>query len=245
MSDLMQTSSLGQELEGELKKMEQKQAVARYNAKVDALSEKIVYHSKLKTETSQQIVEVLLPFLEVAIEMQGIIEMVTSINDVVELIGDAISILDTTMQSSRNILGTTNKVKYGFFQRMKQKMEIRRAKSNNQKRVKSITDQIVGYYEMAMSMAEGFKTVPVQMRSALNRIKNRNQKKRRKGNGAAEEPTRYELSDNLRKVLSDKGADLEGMGYGAGSGSSSSGSTGGASNGSGDFGSSGSLSDGL
>ncbi|MBQ8380865.1 MAG: hypothetical protein IJY18_03125 [Clostridia bacterium] len=245
MSDLMQTSSLRQELGEEMRKIEQKQAVAQYNQKVDALSEKIVYHSKLKTETSQQIVEVLLPFLEVAIEMQGIIEMVTSINDVVQLIGDAISILDTTMQSSRNILGTTNQVKYGFFQRLKQKMEIRRAKLNNQKRVKSITDQIVGYYEMAMSMAEGFKTVPVQMRSALNRIKNRNQKKKR-GKGAAEEPTRYELSDNLKKVLTDKGADLESMGYGSGSASSSTGggASSGSGSGSGDSGA-GSLSDGL
>ena len=234
------------EIDAEINKIKQQQAVARYNQKVDELSEKIVYHSKLKTETSQQIVEILLPFLEVAIEMQGIIEIVTSINEVVTLIGDAINILDTTMKSSNDVLTSTTQVKYGFFQRMKQKMQIRRAKANNQRRVKSLTDNIVGHYEMAMSMAEQFKVIPGQMRSAMNRVKNRNNKKK-KTKGGTEEPTRYELSDNLKKVLSDKGADLEGMGYGAGAASAAPAAPatgGGASSGSGDFGG-GSLSDGI
>lgn len=231
------------EIEGELNKIRQKQAVARYNQKVDELSEKIVHHSKIKTETSQQIVEVLLPFLEVAIEMQGVIEIVTSINEVVTLIGDAINLLDTTMKSSNDVLVGTTTVKYGFFQRIKQKIQIRRAKTNNQRRVMALTDSIVGHYELAMGMADQFKVIPEQMRATMARIRNKNAGKKKK-KGAPAEPTKYELSDNLKRVLSDKGADLEGMGYGASGGAAAPASTGGS--GSGDSGAgAGSLSDGL
>ncbi len=240
MSDM--EFDLSAQIEAEQKVIQQKQAVAKYNEKVDQLSEKIIYHMQQKTAVSEQVVEILLPFLEVAIEMQGIIEIITSVNEVVQLIGEAINLLDTTMQSSQNAILSTTQVKYGWFQKLKRKIQQRAAINNNRRRAEAIADSLVGHYEMAMALAGSFKQIPDRLHGAMDKLK---RSKRGKGNKDSKTHEKYQMSDNLRKVLTDKGADLDGMGYSSGGGSSSSGFGGGSSSSGAPSSDSGNLSDGL
>ena len=226
------------QIKAETAKVEQQQAVIKYNQKVEQLSDKIVYHMQNKTAVSEQVVEILLPFLEVAVEMQGIIEIITSVNEVVQLIGEAINLLDTTMQSSQQAIINTNQVKYGWFQKLKRKMQQRAAINNNKRRAEAIADSLVGHYEMAMSLAGSFKQIPDKLHGAMDRIK---RNKRGKGKRGSETHEKYQMSDGLKKILTDKGADLESAGY-SGGGSSYSGGSSSSSSSSSD---SGSLSDGL
>ena len=237
MSDM--DFDLEAQIKAETAAIEQKQAVIKYNQKVEQLSDKIVYHMQNKTAVSEQVVEILLPFLEVAVEMQGIIEIITSVNEVVNLIGEAINLLDTTMQSSQQAIINTNQVKYNWFTKLKRKMQQRAAINNNKRRAEAIADSLVGHYEIAMALAGSFKQVPDKIHGAMDRLKRNKRGKGNKGGNAAHE--KYQMSDGLKKILTDKGADLESAGYSGGGSSYSAGSSSASSSSS----DSGSLSDGL
>ena len=205
---------LGNEIDVAAKAVEQKQAVVKYNEKVEQLSDKIVYHMQNKTAVSEQVVEILIPFLEVAVEMQAIIEVITEINSVVDLIGEAIGLIDGTMNQNQSFLTEQSTVKLGWFAKIKRKLQQKALITANKRRAEDIADRLVCQYEIAMGLAGSFKEIPDRLNRAMGKAKKNN----RTGGGNKSAGGNYQMSDGLRKILTDKGADL---------GTSSSPSTGG------------------
>ena len=81
-------------LDTQINELQKKKQVEEYKASVQRLADKIVHYSNSQSPVSEQMVEVLLPFLEVAMVMESTIEMMTELDSVIGLIGNAINILD-------------------------------------------------------------------------------------------------------------------------------------------------------
>lgn len=205
MSDL--SYSISDAINVGMQDFDREEQIEQYKASVEQLADKIVAYSQSQNPVSAQMVEILIPFLEVAVIMEGIIETMTELASVIKLVGDAISILDSTMKSSQEIIQSTNNVKYTWLRRLKRKIMMRRAKANNRARAKEISDNIVDYYEMATELGAAFKDVPASMNRAMEKIKGR---RNRKGNDPA---TPYAMSPDLRAMLEKRGAKFDNLGY--------------------------------
>ncbi len=197
-------------LDTQINELQKKKQVEEYKASVQRLADKIVHYSNSQSPVSEQMVEVLLPFLEVAMVMESTIEMMTELDSVIGLIGNAINILDQTMESSQNIITATVGVKYTWFTRIKRKIMMARAKANNRARAKAIAEQVSDFYEMAIQLKDVFATIPENMRKTMDRINRRN-----KGGKSAEgTPIGYQMSPGIRDLLASRGANLDRLGAG-------------------------------
>jgi hypothetical protein len=152
-------------------------------------------------------VEVLVPFLEVTMVMEGIIDTMTELDSVMGLIGNAMNILDQTMESSQQIMASTMGIKYTWLRRLKRKIMMAKAKANNRARAKAICEQVTDFYEMAHEMRSIFGTIPTEMSRAIEKMNGRKQR----GNGGT--PTPYEMSPAVREMLTAKGAKFDNLGY--------------------------------
>ena len=178
-----------------------------YSLRVSELADKIVKYSQSQSPVSAQMVEVLVPFLEVTMVMEGIIDTMTELDSVMGLIGNAMNILDQTMESSQQIMSATMGVKYTWLRRLKRKIMMAKAKANNRARAKAICEQVTDFYEMAHEMRSIFGTIPAEMSRAIEKMNGRKQR----GNSGT--PTPYEMSPGVRDLLTSKGAKFDNLGY--------------------------------
>ena len=131
-------------LDKQLTELQKKKQVEEYKASVSNLADKIVLYSQSQSPVSGQMVEILLPFLEMAMVMESTIEMMAELDGVINLIGSAMNILDQTMESSQNIIASTVGIKYTWWRRLKRKIMMAQAKANNRARAKAIAEQRCG-----------------------------------------------------------------------------------------------------
>ena len=189
------------------RKLQHQKQVEEYKGRVETLADKIVKYSQSQSPVSAQMIEVLVPFLEVSIVMEGIIETMTELNSVINLIGTATELLDQTMESSQKIITGTMGVKYGWVRRIKRKIMMAQAKANNRARARQICDQVSGLFEIASDMRSIFGTIPAEMNRAMEKVNGR----KRRGKGEA--PAPYEMSPGVKALLASKGAKFDNLGY--------------------------------
>ncbi len=207
MLDSMQPSAQSSKLIGLQKELALKKQREEYSLRVSELADKIVKYSQSQSPVSAQMVEVLVPFLEVTMVMEGIIDTMTELDSVMGLIGNAMNILDQTMESSQQIMASTIGIKYTWLRRLKRKIMMAKAKANNRARAKAICEQVTDFYEMAHEMRSIFGTIPAEMSRAIEKMNGR----KHRGNSGA--PTPYEMSPGVRDLLASKGAKFDNLGY--------------------------------
>ena len=207
MLDSMQPSTQNSKLVNLQKELALKKQREEYSLRVSELADKIVKYSQSQSPVSAQMVEVLVPFLEVTMVMEGIIDTMTELDSVMGLIGNAMNILDQTMESSQQIMASTMGIKYTWLRRLKRKIMMAKAKANNRARAKAICEQVTDFYEMAHEMRSIFGTIPAEMSRAIEKMNGRKQR----GNGGT--PTPYEMSPGVRDLLASKGAKFDNLGY--------------------------------
>ena len=195
-------------LDKQITELQKKKQVEEYKASVSNLADKIVLYSQSQSPVSGQMVEILLPFLEMAMVMESTIEMMAELDGVINLIGSAMNILDQTMESSQNIIASTVGIKYTWWRRLKRKIMMAQAKANNRARAKAIAEQVADFYEMAIQLKDVFSTIPQSMHATMERINNRN----KRGKKGADTSIGYQMSPAIRDMLASRGANLERLG---------------------------------
>ena len=130
------------------------------------------------------ITELLVNFLEVAIEMKDTMQTLEAINGAMQCVTDAIQFLDNALSMDQLMIESTMQHQYGFFARLKHKRQAKRAIRNHKNRMKQIVTNLEMKMEMAKSMVAIMKEFSVSMKKMSDK------KKKKKGDGAAAAPSR-------------------------------------------------------
>ena len=169
--------------------------------------------------------QTLLTFLDVAIQMEDTIDMLTDVSLAVSCITDAMGVMDNILQVNAMSLASSQQMDHGFRARRKAKKQMQKAIDNNLGRIKQIMFMMTGSQELAYSITEGLQKSNRKMQKRLAKNAERNKKYEIKSNGGAPLPP-SNAERMVDKILSERGGGAGGEGGGAtGGGSSGAGTT--------------------
>lgn len=147
---------------------EKKQKLQEYDEKIAGLAQKAI---DFITEYGQEDFrsQMLVSFLDVALEMKDVIKMLDGINVAMACIFEAISFIDTAINFDTALQSESLATKYGFFARLKHKRRIRKVIRNNQNRLNVAIDNILGQQKMAQDISESLRASCTRMRMTMDR----------------------------------------------------------------------------
>lgn len=166
------------------KRMEQdkKQFLAKQQELAETAAEVIMEYGR-----ENYLSQILMTFLDVSIQMEGAIKTMQAVEKAMTCIGQAMNCMDSILDSYKLILEGSMEHKYGFFQRLKNKRQLKKAISNNVGRMMQICDSLVGSQELALSVATSLEKASRKMQATMQRNQQKQAKKQaklHKGEGA-------------------------------------------------------------
>ena len=131
--------------------------------------------------------QILMTFLDVSIQMEGAIKTMQAVEKAMTCIGQAMNCMDSILDSYKLILEGSLEHKYGFWQRRKNKRQLKKAISNNVGRMMQICDSLVGSQELALSVATSLEKASRKMQATMQKNAQKQAKRQaklHKGEGA-------------------------------------------------------------
>ena len=162
----------------EAKKMEESKK--NFDGNIMLLAERAL-EAQQERGAEDSITELLVNFLEVALEMKETMSTLTAINGAMQCITDAISFLDSAVDMDQAMMDVTLQHKYGLFSRIRQKVRTMRAISNHRRRMK----QIIANLSAKMQMAESMVAIMKKFSQNMQKTNARKKKKAAAAGGAA------------------------------------------------------------
>jgi hypothetical protein len=169
MYDLKEKDNLTIQVDKEFDAIKRKQKMKLYDDKLEQLADTIEYFTE-KHGQDYFMVEILTMFLDVSIKMKEVMEMMSSMNMVMELFGDAVNFIDESMSLQDTILESTLDVKYGFFSRIKNYFHTRKIIKNNVRRIDAICRNIYTKYQMAMGMVKTLQGLSGTLKKSMSKM---------------------------------------------------------------------------
>lgn len=116
-------------------------------------------------------------FLDVALEMQVLMDNISAINEAMSCMTDAISFIDSAINLDKLFIDESTKQNYGFFARMKMKRKQRKAIKNNVNRMYALADTIYMKYDMANSMSQAMAQMGIKLKAKVKKASEKARKK--------------------------------------------------------------------
>ena len=199
MYDLKEKQTLADEVEKSLNATKRKQQLKAYDNKIEELAQTIEDNIQRHGQ-DYFMVDILTMFLDVSIKMKDVMEMMSSMNMVMELFGDAVAFIDESMELQSNIMQDTGKVKYNFWTRITGYFQTKRIIRNNINRVTAMSQNILIKYQMANDMVSALQGVSAKLKTMTKKISKKNSKLSAKKGGAGA-PSQY---SDAEKYLNDR-----------------------------------------
>lgn len=150
-----------------------------FDEKVIRLANKVVDYEQ-KGPQFEYLTEMMRTFLDVTVQLQGTMEALSAVNDAMECLNDAILFIDSSLAFDRDLISSSLETKYGFFARMRQRRQIKRAIRNNTNRMMAMVESINGKFGMAMAITDALKIACYKMKSMMDRSRRKSEKRRAK-----------------------------------------------------------------
>lgn len=188
-----------EEMEKEQKKLEQRsrmeQSRQNFSERKNQLAERaadlIMQHGK-----DHYLSQIMLTFLDVAMQMEDAINTLNDVNVAMECITDAVGCMDNILDFNNMSLDAMNQKKYGFWQRHKTKKKIKRTIANNVGRMQNICNVLVGNQMIALSIMNALKDSSQKMQGMMQK-NNAKQKKRELKSTPSGAPAQPSGAENL------------------------------------------------
>lgn len=147
--------------------------------------------------------QTLLTFLDVAIQMEDTIDMLTDVSMAVSCITDAMLCMDNILQMNASALSSTQKANHGFWARRRARRNMQKTIDNNMGRIKEIMFMMTSSQDMAFSITEGLQKSNRKTQKRLAKNEARRKKYAVKASGGAPlAPTNAEMM--VDKIISDR-----------------------------------------
>ena len=224
MYDLKEKDNLANQVEQNLTQAKKKQQMRAYDNKLEELAKNIEETIAIHGE-DYFMVEILTMFLDIAIKMKEVMQMMNSMNMVMELFGDAVTFIDESMALQSNIMQETGKIKYNLWTRLTGYFQTKRIIRNNVNRVRAMSRNILIKYKMASDMVVALQGVSTELKTMTRKMGKKNQKlASRKGSMSSGDSSSMSQYSDACKYLEErraaKGIDAGAPGYTGNSGSS-------------------------
>ena len=123
--------------------------------------------------------------------------MMSSMNTVMELFGDAVGFIDQSLALQENILSDTANVKYNMWTRITTHFRNKRIIRNNVNRLTAISSNILMKYKMANDMSSSLQKVSTKLKSISKKMTPK------KSSGSRQASNKDQYSD-ASKFLADR-----------------------------------------
>lgn len=143
--------------------------------------------------------QMLLMFLDVAVEMKEMVKMFDSVNMATQFIYECTDFIDESLKFNFDLQDRSLATKYGPFQRLAIRIKNKRTIRNNNNRMRVIMSQIASQQTMARDMVDSMQYSCTKMRESMERATKRR---------AARDAKRAEKGEH-KTVLSNKSAGAE------------------------------------
>ena len=154
---------------------EKKQKMKEYDDKIAGLADKTIdFILEYGQEDFRS--QMLLSFLDVALEMKDVIKMLDGINVAMACIFEAISFIDTAISFDTVLQEESLQQNYGFFARWKRKRRMKKVIRNNQNRLTVAVDNILGQQKMAQDISDALRESSMRMRMTMDKRAAKRQK---------------------------------------------------------------------
>lgn len=195
MYDLKEKDNLANQVEQNLTQAKKKQQMRAYDSKLEDLAKNIEETIAIHGE-DYFMVEILTMFLDIAIKMKEVMQMMNSMNMVMELFGDAVTFIDESMALQSNIMQDTGKIKYNLWTRLTGYFQTKRIIRNNVNRVRAMSRNILIKYKMASDMVVALQGVSTELKTMTRKMGKKNQKlMSKKGSMSGDSSSMSQYSD--------------------------------------------------
>ena len=169
MNDLKEKNTVTDDIQKAMNAQKRKQQMKAYDSKLEELADNIEKTAQ-KHGQDYFMVEILTMFLDVSIKMKEVMEMMSSMNMVMELFGDAVSFIDQSLQLQSDIMSETAAVKYNFWTKITSHFRNKRIIRNNVNRLTSISSNILMKYRMANEMGASLQKVAFKLKNMTKKM---------------------------------------------------------------------------
>ena len=180
MNDLKEKNTMTDEVQKAMSDAKRKQQLKAYDAKLNELAENI---EKTIEKHGQDyfMVDILTMFLDISLKMKEVMEMMSSMNMVMELFGDAVGFIDQSLSLQSDIMSETSNVKYNFWYKITTRRRNRKIIRNNINRITTISSNILTKYKMANDMNNSLQKVSYQLKNITKKMNPKQKKSKHKG----------------------------------------------------------------
>ncbi len=144
------------EVDEDLKQKERELKLQRkrqeFDQKIKAIGRKIIDLQNRQADPS--LVEMLMTFLDAALRMKDVEDSFSAITEALGCITGAVNILDEVLETSMEMFTGSLEHKYGFWQRIKRRRQMKKAMRNQAGRMKEIVDTVNSSLAMANQMVD-------------------------------------------------------------------------------------------
>lgn len=169
--------------------------------KIDAFADKIVLAKQ--NHKPQAHIDMLTNFLSMVLQLNDSVEQITDFAYLLDTLGEFIGTLDAVLGFSNNIFSESLTKKYGFFQRIKARMEARKAVRNVVGRMKVLEYRITGTYKMTNAAMVSLEKAGYKIKRSIEKQNVKSLKRR------AKEMDRHQNSETMFTYSPDVLAKLE------------------------------------
>ena len=155
---------------------ELKERSAALDAKIEELAEKTADFT-LEYGADDFRAQMMMAYLEVAIEMKEAVKMIQGANDAIAFIYEAVDFIDESMNVNSTLQKQSLKSKYGLFSRIKNRILNRRVARNNINRVNQMMDKLVAQRNIAQNVMDSLRRACARMTKAIEKSNIKRQKK--------------------------------------------------------------------
>ena len=166
---------LRKQQEEEMKRNELQAQREQFDEGLNRLADLAVEYQTTRQDDS--ITDLLTTFLDVALEMQEMMQTVEAVNLAMQCVNEAINFLDTANKMDEDMITATMETKYNVFTYWKQKIRNQQAIRNHRNRIRNFANNLGMKFDMARGMVDAMQ----DFAKSLNRTAKRQKKK---GGGA-------------------------------------------------------------
>ncbi len=120
--------------------------------------------------------QMMVSFLDVALEMKDVIETLTAVNVAMSCIFEAIEFIDNAINFDTELQQASLQHDYGLFARWKRRRRIRKVIRNTQNRMQAAVDNILAQQELGNVIIDSLRSATERMQFTMRRREEKRQK---------------------------------------------------------------------
>lgn len=155
-----------------------------YDEQVKSLAMQVA-ETTLDYGEDHHLTQMMVMFLEMAVQMQETIKVMTASQEAILTIQKAMGVVKSALNFNMQVAEFLTDQPMGFFARLRRSRKMRKANRNTVNSIITVFKEVMNYSKMAQNMAEAMRSVSESMQRSTARARKRQMKRQAKMSGKA------------------------------------------------------------